>query len=154
MTADADAERDERDEQVDEGDVPDDVVDADLYRRTAALLEPGDVELVGCIVHTDLGGDEDIEMMNTTLEVGDVVAEGAGQDPGDVYVYSGNDDEEFASNQHQGLTIDGDEFVWECQQLLREGTYDVVFYYEASADHEGIVADLRAEGYEVTGVSE
>jgi hypothetical protein len=36
--------------------------------------------------------------------------------------------------------------------LLREGTYDVVFYYEASADHAAILEDLTAEGYDVTGV--
>jgi hypothetical protein len=127
-------------------------LDDDLYRRTKALLEPGDIELNGTIVHTDLDGQDDIEMMETTLEAGNVIAEHAGHDPKDTYVYSGNDDAEFSSNQHQGLTIDGEEFVWECQQLLREGSFDIVFYYEASADQEGILADLREAGYEVTGV--
>jgi hypothetical protein len=144
MTADA---------EHDGGDVPDDVVDAELYRRTQRLLEPGDVELVGCIVHTDLGGDEDIEMMNASLAVGDVIAEHAGHDPGDVYVESGNDDAEFSSNQHQGRTIDGEDFVWECQQLLREGSFDLVFYYEAGADHEAVLADLASRGYDVQGVT-
>jgi len=125
-------------------------VDDDLRRRAEQLLEPGDIELNGAIVHTDLGSDQDIEMTHATAEVGDVIADNAGA--GETYVYSGNDDEEFASNQHQGLTVDGDEFVWECQQLLREGTFDLVFYYEADADQEGILADLRAAGYEVTGV--
>jgi len=129
-----------------------DTVDPDLYQRTKALLEPGDIDLNGVIVHTDLGGEADIEMMETTVAAGDVIAERAGHDPGDVYVYSGNDDPDFSSNQHQGLTIDGDEFVWECQQLLREGTFDVVFYYEASADHEAILDDLREQGHRVTGV--
>ena len=148
MTADADAERDGRGDE----EVPEDVVDADLYRRTAALLEPGDVDLVGCIVHTDLGGDEDIEMMNASLEVGDVVAEHAGHDPAEVYVESGNDDPEFSSNQHQGLAIEDGAFVWECQQLLREGSFDLVFYYEASTDHEGVLATLAERGYTVQGV--
>ena len=129
-----------------------DVTDEDLYRRTKTLLEPGDIELNGLIVHTEFEGDEDVEMMQATLEVGDLIAEHAGHDPADVYVYSGNDDSEFASNQHQGLTIDGDEFVWECQQLLREGTFDVVFYYEAGADQDAIVADARDAGYRVQGV--
>jgi len=129
-----------------------DVLDEDLYRRTKQLLEPGDVELNGLIVHTDFGGDEDIEMHQATVDVGEIIAEHAGHDPKDTFVYSGTDDSEFASNQHQGLTLDGEEFVWECQQLLREGTFDVVFYYEASADHEAILDDVRDRGFEVTGV--
>ena len=127
-------------------------LDEDLYQRTKALLEPGDIELNGAIVHTDLDGQDDIEMMETTLEAGNVIADHAGHDPKDTYVYSGNDDADFSSNQHQGRTIDGEEFVWECQQLLREGSFDIVFYYEASADQEGILTDLREAGYEVTGV--
>jgi len=127
-------------------------LDEDLYRRTKALLEPGEIELNGTIVHTDLDGQDDIEMMETTLEAGNVIAEHAGHDPKDTYVYSGNDDADFSSNQHQGLTIDGEEFVWECQQLLRDGSFDIVFYYEASADQAAILEDLRDAGYEVTGV--
>jgi hypothetical protein len=129
-----------------------DVLDEDLYRRTKQLLEPGEVELNGAIVHTDFGGDEDIEMHQATVDVGEIVAEHAGHDPKDTFVYSGTDDSEFASNQHQGLTLDDEEFVWECQQLLREGSFDVVFYYEASADHEAILEDVRELGFEVTGV--
>ncbi|QGA81824.1 DUF5778 family protein [Halomicrobium sp. LC1Hm] len=127
-------------------------LDEDLYRRTKALLEPGEIELNGTIVHTDLDGQDDIEMMETTLEAGNVIAEHAGHDPKDTYVYSGNDDADFSSNQHQGLTIDGEEFVWECQQLLRDGSFDIVFYYEASADQAAILEALRDAGYEVTGV--
>jgi hypothetical protein len=125
-------------------------IDQDLYRRVEALLQPGEIELNGLVVHTDLGSDEESRMHQLTVEVGGVVAEHATD--ADTYVYSGNDDPDFGLNQHQGLTIEGDEFVWECQQLLREGTYDVVFYYEASADHAAILEDLTAEGYDVTGV--
>ncbi|WP_227353459.1 DUF5778 family protein [Haladaptatus salinisoli] len=128
------------------------VIDDDLYRRTKRLLEPGDIELNGAIVHTDLGSDEDIEMHQASVDIGDIIAEHAGYDPRDTYAYSGTDDPEFASNQHQGLTLDGDEFVWECQQLLRDGTFDVVFYYEASADQRGIEDGIRELGFEVTGV--
>jgi len=127
-------------------------VDEDLYRRVEELLEPGDIELNGLVVHTDLSSDEEPSLHQLTLEVGDVVAEYAGLDPGDTYVHSGNDDPEFGINQHQGRTLDDEAFVWECQQLLREGTYDVVFYYEASVDHEGVLDALRAAGHEVTGV--
>ena len=129
-----------------------DALDEDLYRRTKQLLEPGDIELNGAIVHTEFEGDEDIEMHQTTVDVGEIIAERSGLDPKDTFVYSGTDDTDFASNQHQGLTLDDESFVWECQQLLREGTFDVVFYYEASADHEAILDGIRDLGFEVTGV--
>jgi hypothetical protein len=131
----------------------DDVRDPDLYQRTQRLLEPGEIELDGLIVHTDLPGEEDIEMLDATLAVGDVIAEHAGYEPGETYVYSGNDDPDFSSNQHQGLTLDGDEFVWECQQLLREGSYDLVFYFEADADREAVAAAASEEtGFATTAV--
>ncbi|HKL29607.1 MAG TPA: DUF5778 family protein [Natrialbaceae archaeon] len=130
-----------------------DVIDEDLYQRTKRLLEPGDIDLNGIVVHTDLGLQEDIQMTGVTVEVGNVVAEHAGHDPDDVYVYSGNDDPDFASNQHQGLTVADDEFVWECQQLLRENAFALVFYYEASADQAGIVEAIEENlGYDVTSV--
>ena len=127
-----------------------DAIDDDLYRRTKQLLEPGEIKLNGAIVHTDLGSDEDIEMTQATIDVGEVIASRATDE--DTYVYSGSNDTDFASNQHQGLTLSGDEFVWECQQLLREGTFDLVFYYEASADHEAILDEIRDLGFGVTGV--
>ncbi len=97
-----------------------DALDEDLYQRTKALLEPGEVDLNGAIVHTDYDGQADVKMMQATIDVGDIIAEHSGYDPGDCYVYSGNDDPDFSSNQHQGLTLEDEEFVWECQQLLRE----------------------------------
>ena len=117
-----------------------DAIDDDLYARTRALLEPGDVDLAGCIVHTGLSGREDLEMQELTVAINDAIAEHAGK--GESYIYAGNDDPEFASNQFQGRTLDDDEFVWECQQLLRAGTFDLVFYYETSADHDAICADI------------
>ena len=116
-------------------------VDSDLYTRTKALLEPGDIELVGCIVHTTLGGQEDLEMHELTVAINDVIADHA--DKGEAYIEAGNDDTSFSSNQFQGLTLDGEEFVWECQQLLRNGTFDLVFYYEAGVDQEALAADLE-----------
>ncbi|MFB6217703.1 MAG: DUF5778 family protein [Halobacteriaceae archaeon] len=126
-------------------------VDADLYRRAAALLEPGDIELHGAVVHTEYGGDEESLAHQATLDVGDVVAEHRGVE--EWYVYSGNDDPEFGLNQHQGRTRD-DEFLWECQQLLREGSFDIVVYWEAGDDLDAILADIRAAGYEAVGVTE
>ncbi|WP_416840562.1 DUF5778 family protein [Haloferax sp. DFSO52] len=117
-------------------------IDDDLYKRTLALLEPGDIELVGAIVHTDLTGREDLEMQEMTVEINDIISGHSGK--GDAWIYAGNDSSEFSSNQFQGLSVDDDEFVWECQQLIRDGTFDLVFYYEATADHDAIVSDLEA----------
>ena len=130
-----------------------DVIDPDLYQRTKALLEPGDIELAGVIVHTDFGNDAEAKLHEATIKLGDVIAEYEGVDPSDTYVYSGNDDPDFGLNQHQGLTIDGDEFVWECQQLIREEQFRIVFYYEADVDQDGLVSALREEGYTVEGVT-
>ncbi|WP_135661840.1 DUF5778 family protein [Halorhabdus rudnickae] len=125
--------------------------DGDLVERTRQLLEPGEIELRGLIVETDLTGDQEAQLNRVTLQVGDTIAEHAETDA-DTYVYSGTDDPEFGLNQHQGLTIEGDEFVWECQQLLREGTFDVVFYYEDSAETDAILSDLREAGHEVIDI--
>ncbi|HKJ57699.1 MAG TPA: DUF5778 family protein, partial [Halobacteriales archaeon] len=43
-------------------------------------------------------------------------------------------------------------FVWECQQLLREGRFDLVFYYEAHVDQTALLEAIRDAGYDVTGV--
>ena len=118
------------------------ILDEDLYQRTKALLEPGDIELVGAVVHTDLAGEEDLEMHELTVDANEVITDHAGK--GETYIYAGNDTDEFASNQFQGLTLDDESFVWECQQLLREGTFDVVFYYEATVDQASLVEDLEA----------
>lgn len=126
------------------------VLDENLFERTKALLEPGDIELNGVIVHTDVGSDQEAQLHQTTLDIGEIIATHA--DKGETYVFSGNDDPEFGLNQHQGLTIAGDEFVWECQQLLRDGTFKVVFYYESNADQEAIVRDIEAKDVRVTSV--
>jgi len=118
-----------------------DAVDDDLYQRAKRLLEPGEIELVGCLVHTELTGQEDLEMHELTVALNDVIAEHAGK--GETYIYAGNDDSQFSSNQFQGLTIEDESFVWECQQLLREGTFDLVFYYEAGVDQDSLTADIE-----------
>ena len=129
-----------------------DDLDEDLYQRTKQLLEPGEIQLNGAVVHTEYDGSDEIAMMQATIDVGERIAEGYGMDPTDTFVYSGSDDPQFSSNQHQGLTLDDEAFVWECQQLLRNGSFDLVFYYEASADHEAILDAIEAEGFAVTGV--
>ena len=126
-------------------------LDSGLYERARALLEPGEIDLVGVIVEMDLPSDDEPQLHQNTLEIGEVIAEAAGYDPSDTYVYSGNDDPEFGVNQHQGLTLD-DEFVWECQQLYREGGFVVVFYYEADADQDAILERLANLEYDAVGV--
>ncbi|MFW5950043.1 MAG: DUF5778 family protein [archaeon] len=129
------------------------MADADetLIEQTRSLLEPGEIELRGLIVDTDLTNAEEAALNQLTIEIGDVIAEHAATDA-DTYVYSGTEDPEFGLNQHQGLTIDDDKFVWECQQLLRNGEFDVVFYYEDSADTASILAELREAGHTVVDV--
>ena len=127
-----------------------DILDQDLYERTKALLEPGDIELVGVIVHTELSGEEDLEMQELTVDLNDVIADHTNK--GESYIYAGNDDPEFASNQFHGRTLADDEFVWECQQLLRDGRFHLIFYYEATADHEGIIETIENRDLSVTPV--
>jgi hypothetical protein len=125
-----------------------DAVEADLYQRTWKLLQPGDIELDGLVVHTEFDGDTEPEMHQATVEIGELIADHAGYDPSDTFVYSGTDDPEFASNQHQGLTLGDESFVWECQQLLRDGSFDLVFYFEATADSEALREAVREAGYD------
>lgn len=122
-----------------------------LVRETESLLAPGEIDLSGVIVHTDCSRDEELEMMSVTVDVGELIAEHAGRD--DVYVYSGNDDPSFGVNQHQGRSMDDDSFVWECQQILRDGSFDVVFYYRSSIDQDALVAALRSRSFRVTSVT-
>jgi len=126
-------------------------VDRELYRRAAALLEPGAIQLHGAVVHTDYTSDEESLLHQATVDIGDAIAEAL--DAPDTYVYSGTDDPEFGLNQHQGLTLDADAFVWECQQLLRDGTYDIVVYWEATTDIDTVLTALRDRGYTVVGVT-
>jgi len=128
------------------------VLDADLRRRTWELLQPGDIELDGLVVHTRFDSSREPEMHRASVEVGDIIAANAGYDPDETFVYSGTDDSEFASNQHQGMTLEDESFVWECQQLLRDGTFDLVFYFETTAGVRAVLADLREAGYDATGV--
>lgn len=127
-------------------------LDSDLVKRTWNLLQPGDIELDGLVVATSLTNEQEPEMHQVTIEIGDLIAEHAGYDPTETFVYSGTDDPEFASNQHQGLTLDDESFVWECQQLFREGSFDIVFYFEASIDAAGLLSTLDERGYDVTYV--
>jgi hypothetical protein len=127
-------------------------LESDLRRRAWELLQPGDIELDGLIVHTEFDGSQETAMHQATVEIGDLIATNDGHDPADTFVYSGTDSSEFASNQHQGLTLDDESFVWECQQLLRDSSFDLVFYFEASTDLSSLLTDAHEAGYTVTGI--
>lgn len=129
-----------------------DAFDDGLRRRAWELLQPGEIELDGLIVRMEFSIPEEPEMHQATIGIGDLIAEHAGYEPEETFVYSGADDADFASNQHQGLTLDDESFVWECQQLFRDGSFDVVFYYEASADTEALLEAVRNEGYDATAL--
>ncbi len=123
--------------------------DSDLYERTKRLIEPGETALDGLIVHTEIPGQQDMAMTELTITVGELIAEQVTD--AETFVYSGTDDPKFASNQHQGRTIDEEDFVWECQQLLRNGSYDLIFYFKATPNLEAIVTAVEAE-LDVTAV--
>ncbi|MXR50875.1 hypothetical protein GRX03_04540 [Halovenus sp. WSH3] len=127
-----------------------DILDAELRRRTWELLQPGEIELDGLVVQTEFDGSQEPEMHQATVEIGELIAEHAGYEPTETFVYSGTDDPEFASNQHQGLTLDDESFVWECQQLLRDGSFDIVFYFEADADSAALLDAVREAGHDAT----
>jgi hypothetical protein len=128
-------------------------LDAELRRRTWKLLQPGEIKLDGLVVQTEFDGSQEPEMHQATVEVGELIADHAGYEPTETFVYSGTDDSEFASNQHQGLTLEDESFVWECQQLLRDGSFDVVFYFETTADTEKLLDAVRTKGYDATAIS-
>ncbi|MFB6125520.1 MAG: DUF5778 family protein [Halanaeroarchaeum sp.] len=130
--------------------------DPELYDQAVSLLEPGDVALEGVVVHTDIPQRDEAAMNDLTRRVGDLIADRVATP--DTYLYAGDDDPRFSAGQFQGRRLDDDEFVWECQQILRNGTFDLVFYWEATDDHQShvdAIADLAPsvvpvteEGYE------
>lgn len=124
--------------------------DEELERDAEELLQPGDINLRGVIVYTEHTRSEELAMHEDLLTVGGVIAEHACE--ADWYVYSGNDNPEFGLNQHQGRTLTDDAFVWECQSLVRNGTFVLVFYYEASTDHSAILTELDDAGFHAIGI--
>jgi hypothetical protein len=125
---------------------------ADLYEEAVALLEPGDISLEGVVVHTDIPQSDEPTLNETTRQIGTVIADAVST--AETYVYAGEDDPRFAAAQFQGRRLEDDEFVWECQQLLRDGHFDLVFYWKATDDHEAVVGDVADLGYEVVAVTE
>ncbi|MFB6094124.1 MAG: DUF5778 family protein [Halanaeroarchaeum sp.] len=129
-----------------------DEADASLYREAMDLLEPGDVSLHGAVVHTDLPQSDEPAMNEATRRIGEAIAASVAGEP--TYVYAGEDDPRFAAGQFQGRRLADDEFVWECQQLLRDGRFDLVFYWKATDDHAAVVDAIEDRGFEAVAVTE
>ena len=125
---------------------------ADLYEEAVSLLEPGDVTLHGAVVHTALPQSEEPAMDEATRQIGEAIA--AHVADADTYVYAGEDDPRFSAGQFQGRRLADDEFVWECQQLLRDGEFDLVFYWKATDDHDAILDAIADRGYDAVAVTE
>ncbi|MDR5655768.1 DUF5778 family protein [Halodesulfurarchaeum sp. HSR-GB] len=111
--------------------------DVELYQQAVSLLQPGEAELVGIVVHTDFDRTEEPAMNELMLEVGERIAEAIQDD--EMYVYAGDDDHRFGAGQFHGRRLGDDEFIWECQQLLRADTFDLVFYWERAGAHDAVV---------------
>ncbi|MFB6095574.1 MAG: DUF5778 family protein [Halodesulfurarchaeum sp.] len=126
--------------------------DAELYESARSLLEPGERTLEGLVVHTALPGVQETEMNRAMRELGDVIA-GELTDE-EVVIDAGEDDDRFGVGQFQGVTLGDGTFVWECQQLLREGTFDLVFYWEATGSLDTIVDGVADRGFDVVPITE
>jgi hypothetical protein len=114
--------------------------DVELYEQAVSLLTPGESELVGAVVHTEYERDQEPAMNRLMLSVGEAIAEELlGEE---MYVYAGEDDDRFGAGQFQGRRLDDDAVIWECQQLLRNGSFDLVFYWEAADRQDAIVGAL------------
>jgi hypothetical protein len=126
--------------------------DRELYEQAVSLLRPGEAELVGVVVHTDDDPSQESAMSERMLSVGETIAAELGE--GEAYVYAGEADDRFGAGQFQGRRLADDAVVWECQQLLRSGTFDLVFYWEAAGRHDAVVEALAAENDGVVPVTE
>ncbi|MFB6112750.1 MAG: DUF5778 family protein [Halodesulfurarchaeum sp.] len=126
--------------------------DVELYEQAVALLEPGEKTLVGVVVHTDLRQQAEPAMNRLMRTIGDRIGEAT--DAGETYIYAGEDDERFGVGQFHGRRLEDDEVVWECQQLLREGTFDLVFYWEENGGLDDVVSGIDDLDVEVVPVRE
>ncbi len=126
--------------------------DVELYEQAVSLLEPGETPLVGVVVHTDIPQPEEQRMNKLMKTVGDHIASVLTDE--ETYIYSGDDDDRFAAAQFHGRRLSDDGFVWECQQLLRDGTFDLVFYWEAADNHDAVLEALADLDNQVVPVTE
>ena len=126
--------------------------DHELYQQAVSLLGPGESELVGIVVHTDYERSEEPAMNELMLSIGERIAEQLQDD--EMYVYAGEDDERFGAGQFHGRRLGDDAVIWECQQLLREETFDLVFYWERTGEQDAIVSAVDGLGETVVPITE
>lgn len=126
--------------------------DHELYQQAVSLLGPGESELVGIVVHTDYAPSEEPAMNELMLGIGERIADVL-QD-GEMYVYAGEDDDRFGAGQFHGRRLDDDAVIWECQQLLREHTFDLVFYWERTGKQGKIVTAVEDVADTVVPITE
>lgn len=129
-----------------------DAADVELYEEAVALLQPGEITLHGAVVHTAIPGSEEPDMNEATRQIGEAIASVVAEEA--TYVYAGEDDPRFAAGQFQGRRLSDDEFVWECQQLLRDGRFDLVFYWGATDDHDEVIEAIGDRGFSAVPVTE
>ena len=133
-----------------DSDTPDS--DVELYEQAVSLLEPGESTLAGVVMHTGLGRHAESAMNKLMRAAGDRIA--AHLTDEETYLYAGEDDDRFGVGQFHGRRLSDDGVVWECQQLVRDGTFDLVFYWEDEGEQDAIVADLDALDADLVPVTE
>ncbi|MFW6385092.1 MAG: DUF5778 family protein [Halodesulfurarchaeum sp.] len=126
--------------------------DVELYEQAVSLLRPGEDRLVGVVVHTDIPQYAESGMNKLMREIGNRIA--STLEAGETYIYAGEDDSRFGAGQFHGRRLVDDEVVWECQQLLRDGTFDLVFYWKDSGGHDAVVASLDDLEHETVPITE
>lgn len=126
--------------------------DVELYQQAVSLLTPGESELVGAVVHTAYERDQEPAMNELMLSIGEAIA--AELQDGEMYVYAGEDDDRFGAGQFQGRQLGGDNVIWECQQLFRNGSFDLVFYWEAAGRQDAIISALAEIDEPVVPITE
>ncbi|MFB6110217.1 MAG: DUF5778 family protein [Halodesulfurarchaeum sp.] len=126
--------------------------DVELYNQAVSLLRPGEAELVGIVVHTGFDRTEEPEMSELMLAIGEEIATHVRGE--EMYVYAGEADDRFGAGQFHGLGLEDDAFIWECQQLLREGTFDLVFYWERAGAQDAVVEAATAHADAVVPITE
>lgn len=126
--------------------------DHELYQQAVSLLGPGEAELAGIVVHTDYDRTEEPAMNESMLSIGERIAEHL-QD-GEMYVYAGEADDRFGAGQFHGRRLEDDAVIWECQQLIRSETFDLVFYWEAAGEQDAIVSAVNEVAGPVVPITE
>ena len=91
-------------------------------------------------------------MNELMLELGERIA--AVLQDGEMYVYAGEDDDRFGAGQFHGRRLSDDAVIWECQQLVRDDTFDLVFYWEAAGRQDAVLDSLSTVSTPIVPITE